>query len=87
VANTPQSKKRARQAETRRQRNTSQRSSMRTQLKKVLKAIVDGNKEIAMAAHRIATSIVDKLARKGLIHANKAARHKKRLNARIKKSS
>lgn len=84
MANTPQAKKRARQAEKRRQHNASRRSSMRTYLKRVVKAIAGGNKELAVTEYRLATSIVDHLATKGLIHKNKAARHKSRLNAQIK---
>lgn len=57
---------------------------MRTYLKSVLKAIKDGNKEVAVAAYRKATSMVDRLATKGLIHKNKANRHKSRLNNHIK---
>lgn len=84
MANTAQAKKRARQAEDHRQRNAAQRSELRSAVKKVVKALVAGNKEQAVAAYTAAVPVVDKMARKGQIHANKAARHKSRLNARIK---
>jgi len=84
LANSAQAKKRARQAEKRRQLNTSQRSEMRTAVKKVLKALNAGDKAEAEAAYKSAVPALDKLARKGLISPNKAARHKSRLNARIK---
>ncbi len=84
MANTAQAKKRARQGEKRRQRNASQRSEMRTFLKRVVKAISEGNRELAAAEYKLASSKVDHLANKGLIHKNKAARHKSRLNAHIK---
>jgi len=84
LANSLQAKKRARQAEKRRCHNASQRSCMRTYLKRVIKAITDGNRELAGSEYLLATSVVDKMASKGLIHKNKAARHKSRLNARIK---
>lgn len=84
MANTPQAKKRARQGEKRRQHNASRRSSMRTYLKRVIKAISEGNRELAAAEYRLASSMVDRLANKGLIHKNKAARHKSRLNDQIK---
>lgn len=84
MANTAQAKKRARQGEKRRQRNASQRSEMRTFLKRVVKAIGEGNRELATNEYRLAVSKVDHLANKGLIHKNKAARHKSRLNAHIK---
>ncbi len=85
MANTAQAKKRARQGEKRRQRNASKRSEMRTYLKRVIKAIGEGNRDLATTEYRLASSMVDKLATKGLIHKNKAARHKSRLNAHLKK--
>lgn len=85
MANTAQARKRARQAEKARAQNGSQRSRMRTAIKKVLKAIQGGDGEGAKAAYKDASSMVDKAAGKGLIHANKAARFKSRLNASIRK--
>ena len=84
LANSAQAKKRARQAEKSRQRNAAQRSEMRTYMKNTLKAIEAGDKEAANSAFKQAIPEIDKLARKGLIHANKAARHKSRINARLK---
>jgi len=84
VANSPQARKRARQAEKRRRHNASRRSMMRTELKKVIKAIAAGDKSAAEEAYKQAVPILDRLACKGLIHKNKAARHKSRLNAQIK---
>jgi len=57
---------------------------MRTYVKKVLKAIASGDKEAAAEAYKEAVPQIDRAANKGLIHANKAARHKSRLNAHIK---
>lgn len=84
MANSAQARKRARQAENRRQLNASQRSTLRTYVKKVIKAIRSGDKEAAVEAFKTATPQIDRAANKGLIHANKAARHKSRLNAHIK---
>lgn len=84
MANSPQARKRAIQAETRRQRNAAQRSTLRTFIKKVVKAIQAGDREAAVKAYQDAVPRIDRAARKGLIHANKAARHKSRLNAHIK---
>ena len=84
MANSAQARKRARQAEDRRQQNTSQRSTMRTYVKRVVKAIQLGDKEAAAQAYKDAVPRIDSAAGKGLIHANKAARHKSRLNAHIK---
>lgn len=84
MANTAQAKKRARQAENHRQLNASQRSMMRTAIKRVLKAIQANDKTLAQDAYKAAVPMVDGMAGKGLIHKNKAARHKSRLNQRIR---
>ncbi len=84
MANSAQAKKRARQNEKHRQHNAAQRSMMRTYMKRVSAAITANNKEQANEAFKKATSILDKMVSKGLIHKNKAARHKQRFNAKIK---
>ncbi len=84
MANSAQAKKRARQAEDSRQRNASQRSAMRTSVKALQKAIDDGNKEQATAAYQAAVPALDRMARKGIIHKNAAARSKSRLNAAVR---
>jgi len=84
VANSAQARKRARQAEKRRQHNAGRRSMMRTEVKKVISAIDNGDKAAAEAAFKAAAPVLDRMAGQGLIHRNKAARHKSRLNAQIK---
>lgn len=84
MANIKSAKKRAKQAEKRRQHNASRRSMTRTYLKKVIAAIDAGDKEAAQSAFQTAVPIIDRMATKGLIHKNKAARHKSRLSAKIK---
>jgi small subunit ribosomal protein S20 len=84
LANIKSAKKRAIQSEKRRQHNASRRSMMRTITKKVIVAIAAGNKEEATAAFVAAQPILDRMATKGLIHANKAARIKSRLVTKIK---
>ena len=84
MANSPQARKRARQNNRRRELNVGMRSMMRTQLKKVLKAMDDGDKAAAQAAFVAAVPVIDRMADKELLHKNKAARHKSRLNARIR---
>jgi len=84
LANSLQARKRARQAEKRRQHNASFRSAMRTSMKKVVKLIDAGDKQAAAEAYEAAVPVIDKAAGKGLIHQNKAARHKSRLNAHLK---
>jgi small subunit ribosomal protein S20 len=84
LANIKSAKKRALTSEKRRQHNASRRSMMRTFFKKVIAAIEAGNKEAAQAAFTVAVPVLDRYATKGLIHKNKAARHKSRLAAKIK---
>ena len=84
MANSNQSRKRARQAESRRKHNASRRSLLRTNIKKVLKAISAGEKEDATSALQTTMPIVDKMAGKRIIHKNKAARIKSRLVKKIK---
>jgi ribosomal protein S20 len=83
LANIKSAKKRAVQSEKRRKHNASGRSMMRTYIKKVEAAIVAGDKEVAQNAFNVMQPIVDRKAAKGLIHKNKAARHKSNLSARI----
>lgn len=84
MANIASAKKRARQAEVRREHNAAQRSRLRTFVKKVLLAIQSGDVAQAQAAFREAQPVIDSAVNKGLIHKNKAARHKSRLNAKVK---
>lgn len=79
MANTKSAEKRARQAALRRTQNVTQRSKVRSAVRKVIVAIQSGNKAEATAALKAATPIIDAMARKRMIHRNKAARHKSRL--------
>lgn len=84
MANSPQARKRARQADKKRNHNQGRRSMMRTSLKRAIAAIESGNREEAEALYKSASSALDVAAKNGLIHRNKAARHKSRLNAHIR---
>jgi small subunit ribosomal protein S20 len=84
LANIKSAAKRARQSERRRQHNVALRSKMRTFVKKVLTAVEGGDKEKARAAYDEAVPVIDSVADKGLIHKNKAARHKSRLNNKVR---
>jgi len=84
LANTAQARKRARQSEKARQHNASLRSMMRTSIKKVVYAIEAGEKDTASEAYKAAVPVIDNMTNKRIISANKAARHKSRLNARIR---
>lgn len=64
-----------------------QRSLVRTHIKKVQKAIAAGDKSAAEEAYKAAVPVIDRMAGKGRIHPNKAARHKSRLNAQLQKTS
>ena len=83
MANTAQARKRVRQSEKARTRNIAQKSNFRTSIKKVLKSLSDKNKDQSNADFKEAMSVMDKLVTKGLIHKNKAARQKSRLNKKI----
>ena len=83
MANSAQARKRAKQAEVRRKHNASERSGMRTAIKKTVAAVESGDYEAATAAYVSAVPILDRAATHGIIHKNKAARHKSRLNTRI----
>lgn len=85
MANTKQAKKRVRQSEKHRKHNASMRSMLRSSVKKVVVALAAKDLKAAEALLKEATPIIDRMAGKGIIHKNKAARHKSRLTAQIKK--
>ena len=84
MANIKSAKKRAKQTVVRNQRNSAQRSQLRTAVKKVLKALDANDAAGAEAAYAVAQPLLDRFSSRGLIHKNKAARHKSRLTARIR---
>ncbi len=84
MANHASALKRARQDEKKRLQNRTQKSAMRTEIKKLLAAVDAGDKEAATAALRSATSLIDRAGRKHLIHKRQAARRVSRLNAKVK---
>ena len=84
MANIKSAGKRARQAEKARKHNMGLRSLMRTKIKTVVKACDAGDKDAAIAAYKDAVPVIDSMINKGIVTRNKAARHKSRLNARIK---
>ncbi|EIJ35860.1 30S ribosomal protein S20 [Thiothrix nivea] len=84
MPNIASARKRVRQAAKRRMHNKHLRSRLRTQIKSVVNAIASGDREAAINAYKAAVPVIDSTADKGIIHKNKAARHKSRLNAHIK---
>jgi len=84
MANTAQTRKRARQNVKQRTHNHGLHSKLRTAIKHVIKAIKVGDKPAAQATFKTSCATVDSIADKRIIHKNKAARHKSRLSAAIK---
>ncbi len=87
MANSRQAAKRARQAEKHRMNNRWQKSRMFGAIKLVIKLVEEKKVDEAKQAYVSATSMIDKLANKGIIHRNKADRHKSRLNTMVKKAA
>ena len=77
---------RVRQAERHREHNVALRSRLRTAIKNVIKAVNADDKELAKEAYKKAVPIIDSSVNKHLIHKNKAARHKSRLNNLLRSS-
>jgi small subunit ribosomal protein S20 len=84
VANTKSAEKAARQAIKHRVHNVALRSRMRSAIRKVTDAVAAKDKDASVKAYSEAQPEIDALVNKGLIHRNKAARHKSRLSAKIK---
>ena len=84
MANIKSARKRARQSEKTRQQNMGMRSLMRTKIKNVVKACDAGDKDAAASAYKEAVPVIDSMINKGIVTKNKAARHKSRLNKRVK---
>lgn len=84
MANSAQARKRAKQSVSQRAHNASLDSRLRTAIKNARKAVGAGDKVAALAVFKDTISTVDSIADKGIIHKNKAARHKSRLSAAIK---
>ena len=84
MANHPSAEKRNRQRIKRTLRNRTITSSVRTLVKRVNTAIAAKDKAGAEAAYKAAEPVMDRYASRGLIHKNKANRHKSRLSAHIK---
>ena len=84
MANIKSAGKRARQAEKSRKHNMAMRTMLRGKIKNVVKACDAGDKEAAAAAYKNAVPVIDSMINKGIVTKNKAARHKSRLNTRVK---
>lgn len=83
MANTISALRQWKQSEKRRLRNHSLKSSLRTQIRKVLDAVQEKNAAASKTALQDAYRALDRAVTKGVIHRNNAARHKSRLAARV----
>ena len=84
MANTKQAAKRAKKSTKLRATNMSLRTKLRSAIKKVKNSIAGGDQAAAQASLKAEQSHIDSIARKGIIHKNKAARHKSRLAKQVK---
>ena len=84
MANTKQAAKRAKKSIKQRAANVSLRTTLRSAIKRVQKAIAAGDAKAAETALRTEQSTIDAIADKRIIHKNKAARHKSRLAQQVK---
>jgi small subunit ribosomal protein S20 len=84
MANSAQARKRARQADKQRSHIASQRSTLRTAIKRVRQAIEAGDKAVAQGVFQQSVAVLDRIADKKIVHKNKASRTKSRLSAQIK---
>lgn len=84
MANTAQSKKRARQSEARYAVNKARRSRIRTFLRKVEEALASGDQAAAAAALKLAQPELSRGVSKGVLHKNTVARKMSRLSSRVK---
>jgi len=84
MANSAQARKRARQAEVTNRHNASLRSTLRSAVKKVRKAIAAGDKAAAAKVYQTSQAVIDRITDKKIIHKNSASRTKSRLAHAIK---
>ncbi len=84
MANKAQVRKRVRQGARLYLLRHAQRARARTVVKNVLLAVRGGDRSAAEVQLRLASSLLDGMARKGVIHSNKAARQKSRLSHRVR---
>jgi small subunit ribosomal protein S20 len=83
MANHKSAKKRIRQNTKRRAINRSNRSGLRTQIKKLRAAIETGDKQASNEALLPTISVIDRMVNKNILHKNTAARYKSRLTKHV----
>jgi len=85
MPNHKSAEKRDRQNAKRNERNTANRTKLRSQVKKLRSALSHGKADEAKALHGETISVIDKAVQKGILHRNAAARHKARLTGHVNK--
>ncbi len=85
MPNIKSAKKRMLLSEERNARNKSERSAMKTSVKKFEASAVDGNRTEAEGAYKVAVKAVDKAAAKGILHKNNAAHKKSAMTLKLNK--
>ncbi|MDQ2747223.1 MAG: 30S ribosomal protein S20 [Acidobacteriota bacterium] len=85
MPNHKSAEKRVRQTEKRRDVNRSNRSNLRTQIKKLRSALTASDKNLSQELLNSTVSSIDKAVNKGILHKNTAARYKSRLTAHVTK--
>ena len=83
MANHKSALKRVRQTAKRNEQNRSNRSKLRTQIKKLRAAVAGSEKDLSNELLNPTVSVIDKAVNKGLIHKNTAARYKSRLTKHV----
>lgn len=83
MANHKSAEKRVRQNEKRNAINRSNRSKLRTQIKKLRSAVASADKSLSTELLNPTVSVIDKAVNKGIIHKNTAARYKSRLTKHV----
>jgi small subunit ribosomal protein S20 len=84
LANTKSAEKAARQSTVHRARNDALTSQLRSAIRKATAALKAGSQADALSALNSATPVIDSMVNKGIIHRNKAARHKSRLTKQVR---
>ncbi|CAL4042299.1 30S ribosomal protein S20 [Buchnera aphidicola (Tetraneura ulmi)] len=85
MANIKSSKRDAIKSRKKRTENIKKRSMIKNIMKKVHLEIINGKKKEAEIVFRKMQSVLDRFATRGIIHKNKAARHKKNFSLKLKK--
>lgn len=87
MANIKSAEKRNRQNERRRERNRAATSALRTQIKKMRNTIGEGDEKAINTMLSETFSMIDRSAKRNIIHRNTADRYKSRLSKAVQKAT